>query len=265
VAWPFATKRSTAHHATLTDAGRRHDKNEDAVAVIVPPAGAGWGFDLAAIVCDGVSGQPRGEMASALSIDAFRATLSQPDPRPFGQRLRIAAAAASAAIVDFAQREAGGAPVASTVVALVLDGHRATIGHVGNSRAYRLRRGELERLTNDHSFVAEQIRQGVVLASEARRHPMRSRISRALGTPQADQMDVGEHEALAGDLLLLCSDGLHDVVEEAQILKSIDDDLERSAKRLVDLANAAGGPDNVTVALCRVSSARGSRSGAAPI
>lgn len=252
MAWPFAARRNVAaDHAALTDAGRRHQKNEDAVAVIPAPDGAG--FDLAAIVCDGVSGQPRGEMASALSIDAFRATLSQRDARPMAERLRVAAAASSAAILDFARREAGGAPVASTVVALVLAGRHATIGHVGNSRAYLLRGGEMEQLTADHSFVAEQIRQGVILASEARRHPMRSRISRALGTPGADQMDVGEHEAQPGDVFLLSSDGLHDVVDEAEITKAISDDLAKSARRLIDLANAAGGPDNVTVALCRVS------------
>ncbi len=252
MAWPFATRKATAHHAALTDAGKRHEKNEDAVTVIVPPEGARWGFDVAAVVCDGVSGQPRGEMASALSIDAFRSTLSQSDDRAIAERLRSASATASAAIVDFAQREAGGAPVASTVVALVLAGHHATIGHVGNSRAYLLRGGELRRLTNDHSFVAEQIRQGIILASEARRHPMRSRISRALGTPQADAMDVGEHALTSGDVLLLCTDGLHDVIEDEEIRKAISDDLEKSAHRLVDLANAGGGPDNITVALCRV-------------
>ena len=251
--WPFERRRTAdARHAALTDAGRRHQKNEDAVAVIEPPAGAGWGFNLAAIVCDGVSGQPRGEMASALSIEAFTSALSQKDDRPIAERLRVASAASSAAILDFAQRETGGAPVASTVVALVLAGRHATIGHVGNSRAYLLRGGEMELLTADHSFVGEQIRQGLILASEARRHPMRSRISRALGTPKADQMDVGEHEVRAGDLFLLSSDGLHDVVEEAEIRKAIGDDLERSARKLIDLANAAGGPDNITVALCRV-------------
>lgn len=251
--WPFATRKSTAlHHAALTDAGRRHQKNEDAVAVIVPPDGPGWGFDLAAVVCDGVSGQPRGEMASALSIDAFKVTLSRSDERSIAERLRTAAAASSAAIIDFARREAGGAPVASTVVALVLAGRHATIGHVGNSRAYLLRGGEMELLTADHSFVGEQVRQGMILASEARRHPMRSRISRALGTPGADAMDIGEHAVRPGDVLLLSSDGLHDVVDDGEIKKAIADDLERSARRLIDLANAAGGPDNITVALCRV-------------
>lgn len=251
--WPFASRKSTAlRHAALTDAGRRHQKNEDAVEVIVPPDGAGWGFDIAAIVCDGVSGQPRGEMASALSIEAFRAALSQRDDRPMAERLRVAAAASSAAILDFAQRETGGAPVASTVVALVLAGYHATIGHVGNSRAYLIRGGEMSVLTADHSFVAEQIRQGLILATDARKHPMRSRISRALGTPNADQMDVGEHEARSGDLFLLSTDGLHDIVEESEIRGALGDDLERTARKLVDLANAAGGPDNITVALVRI-------------
>lgn len=250
--WPFAARKAAIAHAALTDAGRRHEKNEDAVAVIVPSSGERWGHDLAAVVCDGVSGQPRGDMASKLSIDAFRAVLTQEDQRTITERLRVAAAASSAAIVDFAQREVGGAPVASTVVALVLGGGMVTIGHVGNSRCYRLRRGEMELLTADHSFVAEQVRQGIILPTDARRHPYRSRISRALGTPGADQMDVGEHTTKGGDVFLLSTDGLHDVVEEAQIRDAIGDDLERSAKRLIDLANAAGGPDNITVALLRV-------------
>lgn len=250
--WPFAARKAGVSHAALTDAGRRHDKNEDAVTIIVRPVGERWGFDLAAIVCDGVSGQPRGDMASKLSIDAFRATLSQPDARPIGERLRVAAAGSSVAIVDFAQREVGGAPVASTVVALALGEGTATIGHVGNSRCYRIRRGEMELLTADHSLVAEQVRQGIILPTDARRHPYRSRISRALGTPGADQMDVSEHATKGGDLFLLSTDGLHDVVEEAEISGAIGADLDRSAKRLIDLANAAGGPDNITVALIRV-------------
>jgi PPM family protein phosphatase len=252
VPWPFAARRDAVHHAALTDPGRRHERNEDAVTVIAPPDYAHWGFDLAVIVCDGVSGQPRGDVASKLSIDAFRATLSRHDDHPLGERLRTACAAASAAIIDFAEREVEGAPVASTVVALVLAGHTATIGHVGNSRAYLLRDGSFDQLTNDHSFIAEQVRQGLILASDARRNPFRSRISRALGTPGADMMDVSEHGTKSGDVFLLSSDGLHDVIEDADIKRAITKDLEKSAQRLVELANAAGGPDNITVALCEV-------------
>jgi protein phosphatase len=164
----------------------------------------------------------------------------------------MGSAAASAAILDFARREAGGAPVASTVVALVISGSTATVGHVGNSRAYRLRNGSLEQLTEDHSIVAQGVRQGTIAAADARKHPMRSRINRALGTPEADSMDTGTFEARTRDIFLLCSDGLHDVVDDAEIKKAITEDVAGSARRLIDLANAAGGPDNITVALYRV-------------
>lgn len=250
--WPLAGRTNNVAHAALTDKGKRHKSNEDAVAVFVPPRGARWGFDIAAVVCDGVSGQPRGDAASALAIEAFRSTLSRPDDRPIPERLIEASAAASAAILDFARREVEGAPVATTAVALVLSGGTATIGHVGNSRAYRVRHGEMELLTSDHSVVAEGVRQGLITADEARRHPLRSRINRALGTPDADAMEVDEREARPHDIFLLSSDGLHDVVGEGEIKKAISTDLGRSARRLIDLANAAGGPDNITVALCRI-------------
>jgi len=250
--WPLTRRKSLETHAALTDTGKRHKHNEDAVVVIIPPDGAGWGFDLAAIVADGVSGQAKADAASTLAIDMFRATLSQPDNKPAEERLVIASAAASAGILDLARREAGGVPVASTVVALVISGSTATVGHVGNSRAYRLRNGSMEQLTEDHSVVAEGVRQGLIAPADARKHPMRSRISRALGTPQADSMDTGKFEARTRDIFLLCSDGLHDVVDDAEIKKVITEDVAGSARRLIDLANAAGGPDNITVALYRV-------------
>lgn len=250
--WALPTRRTVVDHAAITDVGLRRKENEDAVLVIIPESGQHWGFDLVAIVCDGVGGQPRGEAASRLAVSTFRATLSQPDRRSAGERLIVAGSAATAAILDLARREAEGAPLASTVVALVLEGRRASIGHVGDSRAYLFRNGELQLITSDHSFVAEQVRQGLIPAGESRRHPLRSRLTRALGTPQGDRMDVTEIAARPADLFLLCSDGLHAFVEEADLAKAISDDLDRTARRLIDLANAAGGIDNITVALCRV-------------
>jgi len=246
---PIGPRRVQVRSASLTDIGLRHKTNEDAVEVIVPPDGQQWGFDAIAIICDGVSGQPRGDMASKLAIDAFRAGFTHPEERPIAERLEIASAAASASIIDYARRDMGGAPVATTVVALVVTGQTATIGHVGNSRAYLLRDGELDVLTADHSFVADQVRQGLMVAADARRHPMRSRISRALGTPDADAMDVSECAVKSGDIFLLSSDGLHDLVAEAAIKSAIGVDLQETARRLIDLANAEGGPDNITVAL----------------
>lgn len=238
-----------ARHAGLSDVGRRREKNEDAVAVLV--AQPGWGFELAAIVCDGVGGQPRGEMASVLAIEAFRRALERVDERPIAERLRAAGEAASAAITDYARREVEGAKLATTAVAVVLHDGRATVAHVGDSRAYLYRRGELRPLTQDHSFVAEQVRAGLMLASEAKDNPFRSRLSRALGTDLPGSLDVSDLATEPGDVFLLCSDGLHAFVEEPEIAKALSDDLAKSARRLVALANAAGGIDNITVALCR--------------
>lgn len=247
--WPFEPRHRKVRSAALTDIGRRHKTNEDAVEVIVPPDGQQWGFDIMAIICDGVSGQPRGDMASKLAIDAFRADFTHPDERPIAERLEAASAAASASIIEYARREMEGVPVATTVVALVVTGQTATIGHVGNSRVYLLRSGDLEVLTADHSFVADQVRQGLLTAADARQHPMRSRISRALGIPDADAMDVNECAVKRGDTFLLSSDGLHDLVAESVIKREIGGDLQQAARRLIELANAAGGPDNITVAL----------------
>ena len=128
---------------------------------------------------------------------------------------------------------------------------RATIAHVGDSRAYLYRRGELRVLTQDHSFVAEQVCAGLILASDVKTHPLRSRLSRALGAELPAKVDVTDLGAERGDVLMLCSDGLHAFVEDQDIARALSNDLEMSARRLVGLANAAGGSDNITVALCR--------------
>lgn len=241
--------KSTVSHAALTDVGKRREKNEDSVLVV--EGGPGRGFALALVVCDGVGGQPRGEMASQLAVSAFREVLARDGDGAIGVRLQLAADAGAAAIIDFAEREAGGAPLATTVAALVLrDGH-ATIAHVGDSRVYRYRAGTLETLTEDHSFVAAQVREGLILPSEARTHPLRSRLSQALGVGNPNKLDVREIETTSGDLFLVCSDGLHAFVEQSAIVAALSGDLERTARKLVDLANAAGGIDNVTVALAR--------------
>ncbi len=250
----FGLRRSKpkVRHAALTDTGLRREHNEDAVAVLAPKPDDGWGYDLAAVVCDGVGGFARGEMASRIAIEEFSRALSRPDPSPPGERLQAAASAASAAIRNFALRELEGAPIATTVVVAVLHDGRATVGHVGDSRAYLFRRGELRALTADHSIVAEQVRAGLLLPQEARSHPLRNRLSRALGHGTNVRLDLTELATEPHDLFLLCSDGLHAFVEEADIARAISDDLEGSTRRLIEFANAQGGIDNITVALCRV-------------
>lgn len=248
----FWSRTPKVRSAFLTDVGRARDHNEDAGAVIVPETGADRGFDAALVVCDGVGGHARGEVASAKTVEHVRLALSSPGEGSFGDRLRAAASAADVELRAYAARELEGALVGTTIVVVVVSGRTATIAHAGDSRAYLVRRGEIVALTEDHSIVAAQVKAGLVLASEARQHPLRNRITRAVGLGDAAPLDVSEIPLERGDVLLLCTDGLHGLVEDREIAAAVAKDLERTARRLVDLANERGGTDNVTVALCRV-------------
>jgi protein phosphatase len=138
----------------------------------------------------------------------------------------------------------------TTIVAMVRLGDRAVIGHVGDSRAYLLREGRLQRLTNDHSWVSEQVRLGLLSDEEADRHPMRNIITRALGNREDLDVDVAEHAVLPGDIFLLCSDGLNTMLTDEQIRATLADhstNPEAACRALVDQANNHGGEDNVTV------------------
>lgn len=238
-------------YAFASDVGRRRQRNEDAVEVIEPPVGQSWGFDLAAVVCDGVGGQPQGDLASKLTVEMLVQALSRKDGARLTERLSRAVEAANSAVRDLAKRVAGGAPLATTCVVAALRGKTLTVANVGDSRAYRFRAGQLEALTLDHSIVQEQVRQGLLDAAAAKTHPLRSRLSRAVGSEERVSVDLAEYQLEPEDLLLLCSDGLHAFVEESAIVRAIDDDLQATSQRLVALANDAGGKDNCTVVLMR--------------
>ncbi|MGH2378842.1 MAG: PP2C family protein-serine/threonine phosphatase [Candidatus Limnocylindria bacterium] len=238
-------------YAFASDVGRRREKNEDAVAVIAPESDQDWAFDLAAVVCDGVGGQPHGDMASRIAVEMLVQALSRKDGALLTNRLVRAIEAANEAVREFARRAADGAPLASTVVVAVLRERALTVAHVGDSRAYRLRGGKLDVLTLDHSVVQEQVRHGLLDAAAAKGHLLRSRLSRAVGSEEGITADVAEHRLQGGDVVLVCSDGLHAFVDETLVAAAIDDDLQASAQRLVTLANEAGGKDNCTVALLR--------------
>src|SRR5687768_6755617 len=144
-------------------------------------------------------------------------------------------------------------------VALVDDpGESIVVGHVGDSRAYRVRDGELEQLTEDHSLVGELLRSGRLSAEEAEVHPQRSVITRAVGTEPDVDVDTFTIPALPGDLFLLCSDGLTDMISDREISSVLDgeNDLDASARALVAAANDGGGEDNITVVLFQIASAR---------
>jgi PPM family protein phosphatase len=224
--------------AAVTDPGRRRRQNEDAY-VVQPPLFA---------VADGMGGAQAGEIASRIAASAIRdsgveaggdavAALIQEANR------RVYAAAAS----DDARAGMG-----TTMTAALVEAGSVRIGHVGDSRAYRVRDGALEQLTEDHSLVAELVRSGKLSPEEADVHPQRSVITRVLGTDPEVDVDTFEVEARPGDVFMICSDGLTSMVDDEAILAVLGQPgktLEQRARNLVDAANRGGGEDNITVIL----------------
>ena len=224
--------------AGVTDTGRKRRRNEDAF-VVEPPLFA---------VADGMGGAQAGELASNLAAAALRDT----DSGSIGGEERVTALIqeANRRVYQRSSEDAAVSGMGTTMtVALVEDGVVA-IGHVGDSRAYLIRDGELEQLTDDHSLVAELVRSGKLSPEEAETHPQRSVITRALGTDPDVDVDTFSVEARPGDLFLLCSDGLTSMVGDETILSEVArrrGDLKAAAKALVAAANRGGGEDNITV------------------
>jgi protein phosphatase len=144
--------------------------------------------------------------------------------------------------------------MATTVAAVLVDGDSANLAHVGDSRVYLLREGTLSQLTSDHSWINEQIQSGVISADQARSHPLRNVVTRALGGKADLQVDMQVHRMQAGDVLLLCSDGLTTMLPDEDITRVLaehGEDIGEAAHALVDAANARGGEDNITVLLLK--------------
>jgi PPM family protein phosphatase len=229
-----------ADTAGRTDAGRKRRRNEDAF-VLEPPLFA---------VADGMGGAQAGEVASRLAAAAFREFREADDLDP-AERLQAIIQEANRRIHERAATDTEASGMGTTITAALLESERVFIGHVGDSRAYRIREGRLEQLTEDHSLVADLMRSGRLTPEEADAHPQRSVITRALGTdPQVD-VDTSEVDAQPGDVFLLCSDGLTTMVSDEDILALVADAdaLEDAAKALVKAANRGGGEDNITVVL----------------
>jgi PPM family protein phosphatase len=223
--------------AALSHPGRKRRHNEDSY-VVQPPLFA---------VADGMGGAKAGEVASGLAAAAV-----QEIENDESGEARVAALIEEANRRVFTRasedRDASGMGTTMTV-ALVEDDHVA-IGHVGDSRAYLIRGGRLEQLTDDHSLVAELVRSGKLSPEEAESHPQRSVITRALGTEADVDVDTFSVEAAAGDLFLLCSDGLTTMVADQTILDAVEQhrpNLKDAAKALINAANRGGGEDNITV------------------
>ena len=224
--------------AVLTDTGRKRRHNEDAF-VVEPPLFA---------VADGMGGAQAGELASSLAAAALK---DSQEPGEGGEdRVNELIQQANRRVYERQSQDAAASGMGTTMtVALVEDG-RVAIGHVGDSRAYLIREGELEQLTEDHSLVAELVRSGKLSPEEAEGHPQRSVITRALGTDPDVDVDTFSVETKPGDLFLICSDGLTTMVGDETILAEVArnrDDLKSAAKALVRAANKGGGEDNITV------------------
>ena len=241
---------------TVTDPGKVRSGNEDAVG-----ADAGLGL---AILADGMGGYAAGEVASKLAVDEVSAELVTALPlllnKPFSEVLqglvedmRFAANRANGSILGMAQRESDYEGMGSTLVIAVLLADRLVVGHLGDSRAYRCRAGRMEQLTRDHCWVDEQVAAGSLSVDALIDTRYKNIVTRALGIEDEVDLEVHDHAVEREDIILLCSDGLTDMLSDAQIEAVLAQDgplLER-AQTLVDQANANGGKDNISVVLMR--------------
>jgi protein phosphatase len=236
--------------AFRTDTGRQRSANEDALFVRAPIF----------VVADGMGGAQAGEVASRAAAEAFDRDLPDAPPE---RVLRETIERANREIHELARADPSRAGMGTTITAAIVDAEReeVCIGHVGDSRAYRLRAGQLERLTRDHSLVEEMRRKGQITDAQAQDHPQRSIITRALGPEPEVEVDVQTVPADAGDIFLLCSDGLTTMIDEARIGEALASagSMADAVRDLVDDANRAGGRDNITALAFRLEDAAAPR------
>ena len=233
-----------AEHVARTDTGRQRATNEDSYLERAPVF----------VVADGMGGAQAGEVASQIAVAHFAQERPGADGGDAREQLVRAAHDANAEIFALSEADTRRAGMGTTLTAAYVGSSEVFVAHVGDSRAYRWRGGELERITEDHSLVEELVRQGRLTEEEAEEHPQRSIITRALGPEPAVEVDTFVVGAQAGDVYLLCSDGLTSMVGEAAIAEVLAHarDLTEAADELVAAALDAGGRDNVTVVLFRV-------------
>ena len=251
----------TFSSAVLSDPGLRREGNEDAYCVR---------DDLGLyLVADGMGGHEAGEVASKLAAeiienfvnDTRNADVNTTWPFPYdpsltldGNRLKAAFRLANRRLAAAMEQNESLRGMATTAVAVLAAKGEPVVAHVGDSRIYLWRGGKLHQVTEDHSWVSEQVRAGVLSETDARRHPWRNVVTRALAGGEDPEVDVAVIELKVADCLLLCSDGLSGVVPPDRIAQILAEgaDLKATCRALVAAANAAGGPDNITVAILKV-------------
>jgi protein phosphatase len=227
-----------------SDTGRRRRRNEDNY-VVAPPLFA---------VADGMGGAQAGEVASRLAASALEGEDS--DGLQGLERIDALIQEANRRIYDRASTDPAASGMGTTMTVALVEEMTVAIGHVGDSRAYLVRGEQMEQLTDDHSLVNELLKSGRLSEEEAHVHPQRSVITRAVGTDPDVDVDGFTIEAEEGDVFLLCSDGLTDMVSDEEILELVHshrDDLDKAVKALVTAANRGGGEDNITAVAFRIS------------
>jgi protein phosphatase len=263
------TLRGKIEFAQLSDTGRVREHNEDAIGSD-PELGL-------MVLADGMGGYNAGEVASGIAVQivselategAKRENRSDIDPHSGLMRqsivLRDAVYRANKIIFQTAQSQTHCEGMGTTIVAAMFYDNKISIAHVGDSRAYRLRGGVFEQVTLDHSLLQELVDRGFYSAEEAQRSTNRNYVTRALGVEATVEVEVHEHEVLPGDIYLLCSDGLPDMVEDEDIhltISTFNASLDVVGKQLIELANDHGGRDNVSVMLAQVNQPFAARKG----
>lgn len=225
------------HVGVITDTGRKRRRNEDAY-VCEPPLFA---------IADGMGGAQAGEVASRLAAAALKESHADMGGEP---RIAALIQEANRRVYDRSNSDPNTSGMGTTITVALVENGNVAFGHVGDSRAYLIRDGRMEQVTEDHSLVNELMKSGKLSPEEAEMHPQRSVITRALGTDPDVDADTFTIEAKPGDVFLLCSDGLTDMVDERAIFELVErhrDDIDAALKALVKAANRSGGEDNITV------------------
>ncbi|MBI5522293.1 MAG: Stp1/IreP family PP2C-type Ser/Thr phosphatase [Desulfarculus sp.] len=239
-------------YAGASDVGRVREENQDAIGLPHHPL-SGDGVPLF-VLADGMGGRQGGGLASRMAVATLQEHFARDESRDPRQTLRKGVQKASLAILQKAEDEPQLQGMGTTIVALAIRDGLAVVANVGDSRAYIFRGGRLRQITEDHSLVAQQVRQGLLSLQEAKSSPLRHIITKAAGAMPNVEPDVFHEHLEDGDILLMCSDGLHGPVEEAQIAKVLSSrqPLTDQVGELLKQANQAGGPDNISVILVRV-------------
>ncbi len=245
-----------------TDVGRRRKLNEDSI-LVDEKAGL-------FAVCDGMGGHNAGEVASSMAVETLQGFIEKSLQEkeitwPYGldvnlsfegNRLKTAIKLANKKVFKAADSREEYTGMGTTAMAALVNGKTVTLGWAGDSRCYLFRGGALKQLSRDDSWVSAAWAEGILTAEEIEKHPLRNVITKAIGAKESLEIDVIEHQLEAGDVVMLCSDGLHSMISDEAILNAVTPfpaSLQDAAQKLIDAANEAGGKDNISVVLLRYS------------